>query len=141
MKRRPKSHPLLTIPRGQAHAALVAGGSTYPQWTQAAVPFAPDPFSAPGAAASSSLERSKEMVGQRGVEVDRDGERPGSQAERPHPADGGGQWAEFGDRPALTGDNETLPSLDPVEEAGGIPLQVLQADGTHEIRYSRLTRA
>lgn len=28
VKRRPKSHPLLTTPRGQAHAALVAGGST-----------------------------------------------------------------------------------------------------------------
>ena len=28
VKRRPKSHPLLTTPRGQAHATLVAGGST-----------------------------------------------------------------------------------------------------------------
>ena len=28
VKRRPKSHPLLTAPRGQAHAALVTGGST-----------------------------------------------------------------------------------------------------------------
>jgi len=28
VKRRPKSHPLLTTPRGQAHAALVDGGST-----------------------------------------------------------------------------------------------------------------
>jgi hypothetical protein len=82
-------------------------------------------------AASSTFEVPQEVIRQGGIEVGRDGERPGGQAERPWPAGGRAERAEFGYRPALAGNDEVLPGLNAVEEAGGVSLQVLQADGRH----------
>jgi hypothetical protein len=81
--------------------------------------------------APSSLERPEDVVGQRGVEVIRDGEGPGGQAERPRTVWRRGERAEFGHRPAVPGDDDSLAGLDTVEEAVGVALQILQCDGTH----------
>jgi hypothetical protein len=80
------------------------------------------------------LKRAENVVGERGVEVRRYGERPSRQSERSRHALGRRERTDFSHRPSVTGDDEALTGLDVVEECGGFPFQVLQADG--EPRFS-----
>ncbi len=63
---------------------------------------------------------------QRIIEVIRDAEFPGRQAEGPGRMRNRGQGPRFGDRPALARDEEVLSGLDSVEQGGEVSLEVLQ---------------
>lgn len=68
---------------------------------------------------------------ERRVEVVRDLERAGAEAERTRAGKGGGDGAKLSDRATAANHEEVFPGLHPVQQGVRVPLELLQADLAH----------
>lgn len=78
-----------------------------------------------GSFGSSPFEPLQDLVRQRRVEVVRDLERPGAEAKRTRTGLRGGDGPQLGDRSPATNHAEVFPGLNPVQQAGWVPLELL----------------
>jgi len=71
------------------------------------------------------LEPPQDLLRQRRVEVVRDRECPGAEAERSRTGLAGGDGPQFGDLAAAADHDEVFPGFNPVQQGVRIPLELL----------------
>jgi hypothetical protein len=74
----------------------------------------------------------QDLLGKRGIEVVRDRESPGTEAERSRAGLRCGDGPELGDRMAAADHDKVFPGLNPVQQCLGVTLKLLEADGSHD---------